>query len=69
MLLARILVKHGVRSLIRKELNVSLLTIRRALNGETKTDLSQQIRDSALTYEGTIKERGKRLRYKKEITK
>ncbi len=65
MTLARILVRHGVRSLICKELNVSLLTVRRALDGETKTELAQRVREEALTHKGTIKERGKRVYFKK----
>lgn len=66
MAIARILVRHGVRSLICKELNVSLLTVRRALDGETQTSLAQEVRDKALTYKGTIRERGKRMYHKKK---
>lgn len=46
--MGQILVKHGEKSKIAAIFGVSLVTVRDALNGKTKSDLSTKIRKEAV---------------------
>lgn len=41
-------VKHGVNKKLQQEFHCSEVTVRRALNGETDTELARRIRASAI---------------------
>lgn len=47
-----IIVKHGIKKLIKKELNTTYPTIRSAFHGMTKTEIAQKIRELALKLGG-----------------
>lgn len=51
--MADVTVKHGVSKLLQERFNVSAPTVRRALNGTTKSNLANRIREAAIKeYEG-----------------
>lgn len=53
--MAKILVENGERAYLGKMFGVSQPTIRRALAGQTNTDLAKKIRNVAIDRGGVIK--------------
>lgn len=52
--MAKILVENGERAYLGKLFGVSQLTIRRALDGKTNTDLAKKIRKVAIDRGGVV---------------
>lgn len=58
---ADVYVKRGVNKKLQEEFHCSELTVRRALNGETDSDLARRIRASAIHNHGGRTERVRRV--------